>query len=195
MYDCTQDHTELAECMRTFKTEGFIIKRRNSGEADRILTIFSRQYGKIQAKAPGVRKITSRRSSHIELLNLSVLTLYKSSRSSLSIVTEANTLENFSSLKGDLKKIGFSFYMCELLNNLCAENQENNKVFYLLKNTLTNLENFSLYDSILDEFEERLLAILGYTSKFYPVENRKSFIEGILEKKLRARDMIPLFIS
>jgi len=181
--------------MRTFKTEGFIIKRRNSGEADRILTIFSRQYGKIQAKAPGVRKITSRRSSHIELLNLSVLTLYKSSRSSLSIVTEANTLENFSSLKGDLKKIGFSFYMCELLNNLCAENQENNKVFYLLKNTLTNLENFSLYDSILDEFEERLLAILGYTSKFYPVENRKSFIEGILEKKLRARDMIPLFIS
>ncbi len=181
--------------MRTFKTEGFIIKRRNFGEADRILTIFSKHYGKIQARAPGVRKITSRRSPHIELLNLSVLTLYKSSRSSLSIVTEASTLENFSYLKNDLKKIGFSFYICELLNNLCAENQENNKVFYLLKDTLVNLENFSSYDLLLDEFEEKLLTVLGFTPKFYPIENRKSFIEDILQKKLRARDMILLLIS
>ena len=181
--------------MRTFKTEGFIIKRRNSGEADRILTIFSKHYGKMQAKAPGVRKITSKRSPHIELLNLSVFTLYKSSRSSMSIVTEANTLENFSSLKGNLKKIGFSFYICELINNLCAENQENNKVFYLLKDTLVNLENFSSYDLLINEFEERLLTALGFAPEFYSIENRKSFIEGILEKKLRARDMIPLFIS
>src|SRR3989344_7960232 len=122
MYDCTQDHTELAECMRTFKTEGFIIKRRNFGEADRILTIFSKHYGKIQAKAPGARKITSKRSPHIELLNLSVFTLYKSSRSTMSIVTEASTLKTFSSIKRNLKKIGFSFYICELINNLCAEN-------------------------------------------------------------------------
>ena len=145
--------------MRTFKTEGFVIRRRNSGDADRILTIFSKHYGKMQAKAPGVRKITSKRSPHIELLNLSVFTLYKSSRSSLPMVTEASTLKNFSDLKGDLKKIGFSFYICELLNNLCAENQENNKVFSLLKNTLVNLENFSSYDLLLDEFEERLLAL------------------------------------
>ena len=181
--------------MRTFKTEGFVIKRKNFGEADRILTIFSKHYGKIQAKASGARKITSKRSPHIELLNLSVFTLYKSSRSTLSIVTEATTLKNFADLKGDLKKIGFSFYICELLNNLCAENQENNKVFYLLKDTLANLENFSSNDLFLDEFEERLLAILGFAPKFYPIENRKSFIEGILQKKLKARDMIPLLIS
>lgn len=181
--------------MRTFKTEGFIIKRRNFGEADRILTIFSKHYGKMQARAPGVRKITSKRSPHIELLNLSVFTLYKSSRSTLSIVTEASTLKNFSDLKKDLKKIGFSFYICELLNSLCAENQENNKVFYLLKDTLVNLENFSSYDLLLDEFEERLLTVLGFAPKFYPIKNRKIFIEEILQKKLRSRDMIPLFIS
>ncbi len=181
--------------MRTFKTEGFVIKRRNFGEADRILTIFSKHYGKIQAKAPGVRKITSKRSPHIELLNLSVFTLYKSSRSTLSMVTEANTLLNFAFLKGDLRKIGFSFYICELLNNLCAENQENSKVFYLLKDTLVDLENFTSYNSILDEFEEKLLTVLGFAPELYPIENRKTFIEGILEKKLRSRDMIPLLIS
>lgn len=179
--------------MRIFKTEGIIIKRRNFGEADRILTIFSKHYGKIQAKAPGVRKITSRRSSHIELLNLSLLTLYKSSRSLLPIITEATTLENFSYLKSNLKKIGFSFYICELINNLCPENQENNKVFYFLKETLNNLQRSTSYDSILDEFEEKLLAVLGYTPKYYLIKNRQAFIEEILQKKLRAKDMIPLF--
>ena len=38
--------------------------------------------------------------------------------------------------------------------------------FYLLKDTLANLENFSSYDSILDEFEERLLAVLGFAPNF-----------------------------
>ena len=62
---------------RAYKTEAIIIKRRNFGEADRILTILTKNYGKIQVRAPGVRKITSRRSSHIELLNFSSLTLYR----------------------------------------------------------------------------------------------------------------------
>jgi len=179
--------------MRTFKTEGIIIRRRNFGEADRILTIFSKHYGKIQAKAPGVRKITSRRSPHIELLNLSLLVLYKSSRSQLPIITEAQTLQSFPYIKSNLRKIGVSFYICELLNNLCAENQENSKVFYLLKDTLINLESSSSYDSIIDEFEEKLLAFLGYTPKYYLIKNRQAFIEGIMEKKLRAKDMIPIF--
>jgi len=52
-----------------------------------------------------------------------------------------------------------------------------------------------LDDSILDEFEEKLLAVLGYTPKFYSIKNRQAFTEGILQKKLRARDMIPLLIS
>ena len=179
--------------MRNFKTEGVIIKRRNFGEADRILTIFSKHYGKIQVKIPAVRKITSRRSSHIELLNLSALTLYKSSRSQLPIITEAKTLESFSYLKRNLKKIGLSFYICELLNNLCAENQENSKVFYLLKDTLINLESSSSYNLIVDDFEKKLLVFLGYTPKYYLIEDRQAFIEGIIEKKLKARDMIPLF--
>ena len=63
--------------MRTHKTEGIIIKRRNYGEADRILTVFTKYNGKIQVKATGIRRIPSRRSAHVELLNYSVLNLYK----------------------------------------------------------------------------------------------------------------------
>ena len=51
--------------MKTFVAEGIVLKRRNVGEADRILTVFTRTNGKMIIKAVGVRKIASKRSSHI----------------------------------------------------------------------------------------------------------------------------------
>ena len=139
--------------IRSFKTEGIIIKRRNFGELDRILTVLTKTNGKIQVRAPGVRKITSRRSSHIELLNLCILTLYKSSRSLFAIVTEAQTLENFLPIKNNLPKVGFAYYVCELVDSLCAENQENRRVFFLVRDVLSRLEND--YSRYLQELRNR----------------------------------------
>jgi recombination protein O len=123
--------------MRNFRTEGIIIKRRNFNEADRILTVLTRDYGKIQIKATGVRKITSRRAAHIELLNHTILHLYKGK--TLSILTEAKMLEDFSKVKGDFDKVGLAYHFCELVDGLCPENQENSAIFYLLQRTLTTL--------------------------------------------------------
>src|SRR3989344_6137447 len=128
---------------RTYKVEGIILRRNNFGEADRILTVLSKELVKIAVKAPGVRRIPSRRSSHVELLNLSTLTLYKSSKSFMPLLIEAQTLEDFSGIKSDLHKIGYSYYICELINGLCADNQENRNVFFLLKNTLSALAQTS----------------------------------------------------
>lgn len=171
--------------MRSFKTEGIIIKRRNYGEADRLLTVLTKNNGKIQVKATGIRRVPSRRSPHVELLNHSVLGLYRGR--SYAILTEAEAIDNFSSIKNNLEKIGHAYHLCELIDGLCPENQENAKVFYLLKNILNNL---SLdYPISIHEFEIELLSILGYldkdknlTEKF----NTLPFIENILERKLKS---------
>jgi len=181
--------------MRSYKTEGIVLRRTNIGEADRILTVFTQKYGKIQAKAPGVRRITSKRSAHIELLNYSTLALYKSSRSQLPIVIEAQTLENYALIKKDLKKIGLAFYICELVNNFCPENQENHKIFHLIKNTLLVLENSLSSNFIIDSFEKKLLEFLGFTPKLYQLQDRQFFMENILERRLKTKDLLPYFIS
>lgn len=181
--------------MRSYKTEGIVLKRKNIGEADRILTVFTQKYGKIQVKAPGVRRIISRRSAHIELLNYSTLTLYRSSHLHMPIVIEAQTLENYALIKDDLKKIGLAFYICELVYNFCPENQENYKIFYLVKNTLLSLENSSNTSFVVDNFEKELLELLGFTPKSYQLENRQIFMENILEKRLRTKDLLHYFIS
>src|SRR5581483_11158034 len=134
--------------MRNLKTEGIIIKRRNFGEADRILTVFTKDHGKLQLKAKGVRRITSRRSSHTELLNLTSLYLYQGRN--MYLLTEAIVVENFSQLKNDLLSVGFAYHICELIDGLCPENQENQKVFDLLKQTLFALKNDKNLENIVE---------------------------------------------
>ena len=227
--------------MRSYKTEGIIIKRRNFGEGDRILTVLTKTYGKIQVKAPGVRKITSRRSSHIELLNIAFLSLYRNSYSFFPIVTEAEAQEEFLSIKKSLKKIGFAYYICELIDSLCAQNQENRRVFFLVKETLFKLANskndyaqefrsrhsgesaqrttpespsFKIMRdsgrahsslarmteggeslSIIGNFEDELLVTLGFLPRQHKLLDKRTFIESILEKKLKTRRLLPLFLS
>lgn len=179
--------------MRNFKTEGFIIKRRNFGEADRMLTVFTKQYGKLQVKAVGVRRIPSRRSPHVELLNESLLTLYKGR--TMPILTEAQTIQNYSVLKEDLEKIGFAYHLCELMDGLCAENQEQGGIYELFKQTLDRLSEEQEIAPIIHEFEIDLLTRLGFWSENRSTEdmNTQHFIEMILEKKLKTRQMLQIF--
>lgn len=181
--------------MRTYKTEGIIIKRRNFGEADRILTVFTKRFGKIQVKAVGVRRITSRRSPHVELLNLSVLTLHKGK--SLPILTEAQTIEDFSSIKDNLTKVGFAYHLCELVDGLCPENQENRRAFFLLEDVLDRLEKEDDIVSAVHEFEIELLTTLGYYKpswRFQSIDTT-SFIESILERRLKSKRLLSRFSS
>ncbi|MEK7533906.1 MAG: DNA repair protein RecO [Patescibacteria group bacterium] len=181
--------------IRFVKTEGVIIKRRNFGELDRILTVLTKTNGKIQVRAPGVRKITSRRSPHIELLNLSILTLYRSSRSLFPIVTEAESLEEFLPIKNNLHKVGFAYYTCELVDKFCPDSEENKKVFYLLKDTLYRLVTDYNSHSIIENFEEEFLVMLGFLPKLHKLKDTEAFIEDILERKLTTRRLLPLFLS
>jgi DNA repair protein RecO (recombination protein O) len=177
--------------MRSFRAEGIVIKRSNYSEADRIVTIFTKKNGKIKVKAAGVRRITSRRSPHIEPLNYCIFGLYQG-RNMLSL-TEVESKESFPLLKKDLKRIGLAYHVCELIDGLCAENQENQDVFMLLGRTLRKLSKEENLPQIIYEFELELLRLLGFHK---PVEstvkiNTQELIENILERRLKTKQILP----
>lgn len=175
--------------MRHLKTEGIIIKRRDFNEADRIITMYTKDLGKLSVKAAGVKRITSRRASHIELLNYTRISLYK--KSQMPVLVEAQMINSFTEIKNDLEKTGFAYHICELIDGLCPEGQEQPEIFDLLKNTLNELslgQGEELF-FIVHDFEIELLTLLGFWHK-RPDESTEldthQFIENILERKLKS---------
>lgn len=177
--------------MGTYKTEGIIIKRKNFGEADRILTIFSKNYGKISAIAKGVRKINSRRAPHLELFNQVSLLLSKGKN--LDVITETQLITSFSNLKKDLKKVGLAFEACELVDQVTREGPTQEQVFNLLRMCLNDLNHLNSkgIEKVIDNFERQLLVILGFLPKNEVLSKIElsGFVEKIIEKKLKSRKM------
>ncbi|HET9947076.1 MAG TPA: DNA repair protein RecO [Patescibacteria group bacterium] len=183
--------------MRNFRVEAIVLKRKNIGEADRILTVFTREFGKLQLKAKGVRKLTSKRSSHIEPLNTTVLSYYKGQ--GMPVLLEAVSLQNFNGIKSDLTKVGFAYHICELIDGLCPENQESEEIFSLIQKVLEEIEKKEVVlASLIHTFEVELLTLLGYYSTgTYDLSGAKAsyFIESILERKLKTRQILPLLFE
>lgn len=177
--------------MRTIKTTGIILKRRNVGEADRLLTVYTREEGKITIKAKGVRKITSKRASHIEPLNKAILSLYKTG--STPVLTEVDTIVSYDRVKNNLARVGLAYHICELIDSLCPEGQENEAIFVLLENILESLSSEQKIGSAIHAFEVQLLQHLGYISGNEDLSGAKAsqFIENILERKLKSRQILP----
>jgi DNA repair protein RecO (recombination protein O) len=177
--------------MRSFKTEGIVIKRSNYSESDRIVTIFTKQNGKIKIKATGVRKIASRRSPHIEPLNYCIFGLYQGK--GMPVLTEVESKECFPLLKKDLKRIGLAYHVCELIDGLCAENQENYDVFMLLGRTLRKLSREENLEEVIYKFELELLRLLGFHTQSDTTTkiNTQELIESILERSLKTKQILP----
>jgi DNA repair protein RecO (recombination protein O) len=145
---------------RTYQTEAIIIKRIKLGEADRILTLFTPELGKLKAVAKGTRRPKSKLGGHVELLTHSRLMLARGRN--LDIITQAQTIDNFLPIKDDLERISRGLYLAELVDSFTGEHIEDRQLFSLLLETLKQLTQSRDCEPILRYFELNLLDHLGY---------------------------------
>lgn len=163
--------------MPALTTEGLILKRKNFGEADRVLTVLTSRYGKISVIAKGVRRITSRRAGNVELLNRVKLHLFKSRNYTL---TEAESLETFRKLKENLTLSTAAFHILELVDRLTAEEQRNFRVYELTIELLRVLEE-NPRQIFIRSYEVKLLSLLGFWS-IDAIQDLNDPISKLLEK-------------
>ncbi len=154
---------------RAYKTEAIIIKRSKLGEADRILTLFTPDHGKLKAVAKGARRPKSKLGGHVELLTHSSLLLAKGRN--LDIVTQAQTIDSFLPLKDDLKRMSCGLYVSELVESFTSESFENRGLFDLLLDTLHQLSHAQNTGIVLRYFELHLLDHLGYRPQLHRCAN------------------------
>lgn len=173
---------------RKYNIEGIIIKRANLGEADKIITFFSKDRGKMVVLAKGIRRIHSRRSPHLELFNRVVLSLYQGK--TWDIITEVYSLEVYQNVKNNLQRVALAYTLVEIIDLLCAEHVEQRKVYELLLSSFKNLNQVdNRVDNIDTELSKALLVELGFISEAQSKQNFDSFgyIESLAERTLKSR--------
>lgn len=174
--------------MKSFKTEAIILKSKNYGEADRILTVFSRNHGKLVILAKGARRINSKKGPTLEVFNK--VTLLLSSGKNFDIVSESIVSENFEGLRKKLKLVGLAYNICELTDKLTPEHQESTIIFNLLSQTLKSLSTKVTDKNLILNFKQKLLEDLGFVQKDIKLENIDQYIESITERELKSRKFL-----
>ena len=173
--------------MPSFQADGIIVKRINFGEKDKILTVITRDSGKIKTLAKGIRRINSRRAGNVELFNFARLHLAVGR--TFNILTEAKLLETFPSFRSDLKKSAAAFYFSDLADRFVPEDQENRELFFILLAAFRKLESTqSIQMEFIREFEGRLLEHTGFghDREFEP-EKPYLMLEKVLGRNLPSR--------
>jgi DNA repair protein RecO (recombination protein O) len=172
---------------RLYRVEAVILKRTDVGEADRLLTLFTPERGKLRAVAKGARKPSSRKTGHVELFNH--VSLLIAVGRDLDIVTQADTVESFLPLRRNLDRLSYAYYFAELVDRFTEEEAENRAVydlilraFHWLETTAmlprparsdapTRSEELARLSVLARHFELHLLDALGYRPQLYRCVN------------------------
>jgi DNA repair protein RecO (recombination protein O) len=152
---------------RVYRTEGVVLRRQDLGEADRLTTIYSRDYGKLRLVAKGVRRPQSRKAGHLEPFTRVALLIARGRE--LDIITQAETLDDYSGFRNNLDQLSQASYIVELLDHFTFEDGEGNQTQYqLLLNSFDRLaENKADPHAVILYFELRLLDLVGYRPELF----------------------------
>jgi DNA repair protein RecO (recombination protein O) len=145
---------------RLYRIEGIVLRRSDTGEADRILTLFTPERGKVHLLARGVRRPGSRLAGHVELLTHSTFLVVRTR--GLDIVTQAQTRHAFPSLRASLEQIAWGCYFAELLDRMLPEESANLPAFQLLLEALQLLDEGAPPEPLARSYELHLLTVLGF---------------------------------
>lgn len=123
---------------RTYKATGINLKSMPLGEADKLVTILTKEFGLIRAVAPGARKQNSKLGGRSGLFVVNELLIAKGR--SLDKITQAETLESYPGLSKDLGKLAASQYLAELVLSHALVEQPQAELYTLLNEHLRRLE-------------------------------------------------------
>jgi DNA repair protein RecO (recombination protein O) len=150
---------------RSFRVEAVVLQHSDWGEADRLLSLFTREMGKLRAIAKGVRKPRSRKAGHLEPFTRVSLLLARGR--DLFIVTQAEALDVHDPLRADLVLLGNAAYVIELLERFTFEEGENRTLYRLLTATLDRLSRGDDPDLVCRYYEIRLLDLVGFRPRLF----------------------------
>lgn len=155
---------------KEFSTSGMIIKETKVGEGNKIFTILTLDYGKIQASGAGVRSYKSKISSGCSLFTYSDFIFRQGKSKNIYNIVSAEKKVDFYELRYDLKALALENYLCDISNTVTVSDGDCREILRLLLNTLYYVKKEGYSPKVKPVFEFRLLSEAGFKPNLYSCE-------------------------
>lgn len=170
---------------RSYTSVGIILARRNFGEADRILVVYSKNFGRISLIAKGIRRPKSRKRGHVEVFSL--VNFQAVSGHGLDMVTEAELVDDFKDVRKSLNKISLAYYFAEVIGRITHEGESNTELFNLIIEYLNKLKKTNGLHNLRMRFIQDLLTLMGYWPEGKEMTDPDQALEEIIERQVFAK--------
>jgi DNA repair protein RecO (recombination protein O) len=148
-----------------YHDRGVVLRTHKLGEADRIITLLTRDHGKVRAVAKGVRKTKSRFGGRLEPPRHVELLLYQGRE--LDIVSQAETIDHFRAVRDDLDRLGRAVAMLEAADQLALAGEPNARLYEMLVGALRTLSE-----------QDAPLVVAGFFLKVLALEGFRPQVEA-----------------
>ena len=147
--------------MKQLTTQAIVLSRTDFGEADRILTLLTPNFGKLRLMARGVRKVRSKLAGGIELFSVSDISFIQG-RGDIGTLISTRLITHYGHIVVDIERTMFGYELIKILSRATEDEPEAvyfdllHQVFALLDDTAINLELIRLW------FSAQLLQLTGH---------------------------------
>jgi len=152
-----------------YRTRAFVLKETERGEADKLFTVFARDFGKLEVLGKSIRKITSKLRAGIPLFCISEIEFIQGK--AYKTLTDAILIEDFENIKKDLRRLRAAFKISEVFDQLIKAPEKDEKIWQLLLEVFQKLNSLKLkvysLELIYYYFFWNLLSILGYQPELH----------------------------
>lgn len=147
--------------MKQLQTRGIVLRRTNYGEADRILTVITPDYGKLSLMARGVRKPKSKLAGGIELFSVSDISFIKG-RGEIDTLVSTRLIRHFNQIVRQIDRVRLGYDLLKTLNRATEDHTEA-EYFELLEQALPALNDHTISSDLINIwFSARLLRLAGH---------------------------------
>ena len=168
----------------SYSSEGIVLARRNFGEADRILSIYTKTLGRISLLAKGIRRPKSKKRGHVEIFSL--VKFQAISGHGIDLMTEVDIINDFSETRKSLAKISLAYYFMEVVGKITHEGEPNIDLFNLLLDFLSILSKTNSLKKLRMSFILKLLTLMGYWPEGKEMNDADMVLEEVIERKINS---------
>ncbi|WP_248926650.1 DNA repair protein RecO [Paenibacillus hamazuiensis] len=144
-----------------YRVEGIVIRSMDYGEGNKIITLFSKEVGKVSVMARGAKKVKSRHAAAVQPFTHGYYTFFKGG--SMGTLNDAEIIDSFHTLREELKLAAYCSYLTELTDRMLEDQEAHGFLFEQLKAAFQSMAEGKDADILVHIYEMKMLAFAGYS--------------------------------